>query len=279
MFNIICRSSSVVLVLLLSLRLVAQPLFDSHLHYSAQDAQQFNAQAILHLLDNNTITYASVTGTPSTHLSQLYQLAPERIVLLLGVYRGTADKATWMNDKTLIPYLEKELAHGYWRGIGELHIFAVDRHNKIFKEVITLASAWKLPLLLHADPAVIDTLYEIAPKQRVIWAHAGTFPYPDLVSDYLSRYPNLIIDVSMRDQRIAPDGILNDDWYELFVTHPDRFLIGVDTFSTSRWQSYSSATGVLRHWLAQLPEDIAQKLAYTNAAKFYKKPLVPNGGK
>ena len=257
-----------------SLRLTAQPLFDSHLHYSAEDAQRFNPQAILHLLDKNAIPYAAVTGTPSAHVSKLYHLAPERIVPLLGVYRHSADKSTWTNDKTLIPYLEKELERGYWRGIGELHIFARDRHSKVFKKVIALASAWQLPLLIHGDPAVIDKLYEIAPKQPIIWAHAGTFPYPDLVSDYLRRYPNLSIDVSMRDERIAPDGIINDDWYELFVTYPDRFMIGVDTYSTARWHMFDSAVGTIRNWLAQLPDEIAAQLAFVNAAKLYKKPLI-----
>ena len=262
------------LVLLFSLRLSAQPLFDSHLHYSAEDAQRFNPQAIIDLLDKNAIRYAAVTGTPPEHVSKLYHLAPARIVPLLGVYRHSVDKSTWTNDKTLIPYLEKELERGYWCGIGELHIFARNRHSEVFKKVIALASARHLPLLIHSDPAVIDKLYEIAPKQPVIWAHAGTFPYPDLVSDYLRRYPNLSIDVAMRDERIAPDGIISDDWYELFVTYPDRFMIGVDTYSIERWQMFDSAVGTILNWLAQLPDDIAVQLAFTNAAKFYNKPLI-----
>jgi len=263
------------LVLLFSWPLVAQPLFDTHLHYSASDAQHFSPQEILDLLDENAIPFAAVTGTPSTHVSKLYHQAPERIVPLLSVYRHDTDKATWINDESLIPYLEKELKSGYWRGIGELHIFAHNRHSKIFKKIIGLASAWQLPLLIHSDPTVIDTLYEIAPKQQVIWAHAGTFPYPDLVSDYLRRYPNLSIDVSMRDERIAPDGIINDEWYEFFVTYPDRFMIGVDTYTTSRWNSYDSAAATVRSWLAQLPDEIAKKLAFVNAAKLYKKPFNP----
>ena len=80
------------LVLLFSLRLSAQPFFDSHLHYSAEDVQRFNPQAIIDLLDNNGIHYAAVTGTPPRHVSKLYHLAPERIVPLLGVYRHGVDK-------------------------------------------------------------------------------------------------------------------------------------------------------------------------------------------
>ncbi|MFK7845624.1 MAG: TatD family hydrolase [Rhodothermales bacterium] len=267
------------LILLFSLRLTAQPLFDSHLHYTVEDAQRFTPQAIVNLLDSNAISYAAVSSTPSAHMNKLYQLAPDRIVPLLGVHHYSADKSSWTTDKTFISYLKKELERGYWRGIGELHIFARDRHSKVFKQVITLASAWKLPLLIHGDPAVIDTLYEIAPDQPVIWAHAGTFPYPDLVSDYLRRYPNLSIDVSMRDERIATDGIINDDWYELFVTYPNRVMVGVDTYTTSRWDELNSAVGTIRNWLAQLPDEIAVQLSFLNAAKLYKKPLIINADK
>jgi len=262
------------LVLLFSLHLSAQPLFDSHLHYSAEDTRHFDPQAVLHLLDKNAIPYAAVIGVPSAHISRLYSLAPERIVPLLSVYRHRSDKSTWTKDITIIPYLEKQLEHGFWRGIGELHIFADDRHSQVFKKIIVLASTRQLPLLIHGDPAVIDTVYAIAPKQPVIWAHAGAFPYPDLVSDYLRRYSNLSIDVSMRDERIAPDGVINDDWYELFMTYPDRFMIGVDTYSTARWQRFTSAVETVRNWLDQLPDEVALQLAYVNAAKLYKKPMV-----
>ena len=268
------RYCSGLLALSFSLSLTAQPLFDSHLHYSAEDAQRFTPQEILHLLDNNAIHYAAVTGSPPSHVSRLYHLAPERIVPLLGLYRHGGEKSSWTNDKTLISYLEKELKRGYWRGIGELHIFADDRHSKVFKQVIALASKWQLPMLIHGDPAVIDKVYEISPEQPIIWAHAGIFPYADLVADYLRRYPNLSIDLSMRDKRIAPDDIINDHWYEIFVTYPDRFMIGVDTFSTSRWQQFDSAVGTIRNWLAQLPDEIALQIAFVNAAKLYKKPLI-----
>lgn len=256
-----------------ALPLYAQPLFDSHLHYSKDDAQHFAPQEIIQRLDKNTIPYAAVTGTPAKHVTALYKVAPKQVVPLLSVYRRHEDKSIWTQDESVIPYLKQELAHAHWRGIGELHVFADDRHSKVFKQVITLASAKQLPLLIHADPAVIDTVYEIAPKHRVIWAHAGTFPYPDLVANYLQRYPNLSVDVSMRDRRIAPNGEIDDDWYELFVSYPDRFMVGVDTFSTSRWNNYDSAVGVIRHWLAQLPDDVAQQLAFVNATNFYNKPL------
>jgi len=261
------------LVSVFSWQLNAQPLFDSHIHYSSEQAKRLSPKAVLQQLDKNAIRYAAVISAPSEYANELYKLAPERIVPVLSIYRDDKDKANWVHDETVIQHLNKELERGYWQGIGELHIFASDRHSEVFEKIIALASAKQLPLLLHADPAVIDRLYEIAPEQPVLWAHSGTYPYPDLVADYLRRYTNLSIDVSMRDERIAPDGVIADDWYQLFVSYPDRIMIGVDTYSDARWREYESAVITIRNWLAQLPDEVTLQLAVNNAARLYKKPL------
>jgi hypothetical protein len=273
-----CCNQSVrwLLLLLLLLQLVpfsvtAGPLFDSHLHYSASDARELSPQDVITRLDRNGIRYAVVTGTPSSHVAALYKYAPERIVPLLGIYRSDDDKKSWLQYDSLPSAVEAELKNGNWSGIGELHIFARDRHSPVFRRIVEIASSRQLPLQIHGDPAVIDTVYEIAPKQPVIWAHAGSFPYPALVADYLQRYPSLIIDLSMRDERIAPSGQIDDAWYELFVSYPDRFIVGVDTYSLSRWREFDAAVTTMRNWLAQLPDDVAARLSYDNAATFFKK--------
>ncbi|NNL06785.1 MAG: amidohydrolase [Gammaproteobacteria bacterium] len=258
------------LVALFVAPLSAQPLFDTHLHYNARHAEQVNPQQVIAMLDRNSIQKALVTSIPAQHAMQLHRQAPGRILPLLGAYRTPADKETWTDDTGLPSRIEAWLKQGDWHGIGELHLFARDRHSPVFTRIIELAQQYRLPLLLHADPAVIDTVYEQAPGHPVIWAHAGTFPYPDLIADYLARYPALRVDLSVRDQRIAPDGILRDDWYELFVRYPDRFMVGVDTYSLSRWHSFDQAVANIRGWLRQLPADVAMRLAYDNAAALFE---------
>jgi hypothetical protein len=258
-------------LLLLPSGLVAGPMFDAHLHYSAADARLLGPRAVIETLDRNAISHAVVTSTPASHASDLYHYAPGRIIPLLGVYHNHVDKADWHDDVSLPSYVETELKQGPWRGVGELHIFAKDRHSPVFRSIVELVYSRQLPMLIHGDPAVIDTVYDIAPTMQVIWAHAGTFPYPDLVADYIQRYPMLLVDLSMRDERIAPQGRLDDAWYELFVTYPDRFMVGVDTYSPSRWQSFDAVVARIQNWLSQLPEDVAAKLAYRNAKALYKK--------
>lgn len=256
-------------LLFLSHALHAETLFDAHMHYDAEDAAHYSPQQILRILDDNNISRAAVTSTPPQLVKQLHRQAPERIVPLLGVYRNAGDKANWTQDGSLPERLEAALEAGGWRGIGELHLFAGDRHSPVFRRVVELAGAYRLPLLLHADPAVIDSLFEHAPDQTVIWAHAGAYPHPDLLDDYLRRYPALRVDLSVRDERIAPGGALRDDWFELFLDHPDRFMIGIDTYSLSRWQAYPQVAEKIRQWTKQLPADVAARLTSGNAAEVF----------
>jgi predicted TIM-barrel fold metal-dependent hydrolase len=256
-------------MLLFSPWLAAAPLFDAHMHYNADDAAHYSPQQIIEKLDQSGVRQAAVTSTPPRLARQLHQHAPDRILPLLGVYRNAEEKLHWSQDAGLPVRIEAQLKQGGWRGIGELHIFAKDRQSPVFRRIVQLAAEYKLPLLLHTDPAVIDTVYDINPGQPVIWAHAGTFPYPDLLADYLQRYPTLFADLSVRDERIAPNGEILDTWYDLFATYPDRFMIGVDTYSLSRWHEYTSVAEQIRQWTDQLPEEVAQSLLYENAATLF----------
>jgi predicted TIM-barrel fold metal-dependent hydrolase len=247
-----------------------QPLFDAHLHFNADAASRYAPAQIITTLERNGVRRAAVTSLPPENVRHLYEAAPALIIPLLGVYRRTEDKETWMQDAGLPARLERMLRDELWRGVGELHLFAEQRRNPVFLRIVELASRHDLPLLLHCDPAVIDSLYEHSPVARVVWAHAGSYPYPDLLRDYLDRYPRLYIDLSMRDARIAPEGELDPDWERLLWEYPDRFMVGVDTFSVARWSGYDEAATRIRNWLAQLPEAVARRIAHRNAAVVFK---------
>ena len=246
-----------------------QPLFDTHLHYNADAASRYAPAQVIETLQRNGITRAAVTSLPPENVLPLYETAPGLIIPLLGVYRKAEDKQTWTQDAGLPERLERVLRDGPWRGVGELHLFAEQRRSPVFLGIVELAGRHDLPLLLHCDPAVIDSLYEHSPGSRVVWAHAGAYPYPALLRDYLDRYPRLMIDLSIRDTRIAPEGELDPEWERLLWDYPGRFMVGVDTFSVTRWHAYDEAVTRIRRWLAQLPETVASRIAHQNAAGLF----------
>lgn len=244
-------------------------LFDAHIHYDAPQAEGLPPATLLDLFDRNRVEAAAVTARPPRLALDLQRQAPDRIAPVLGVYRTAADKAAWHRDPDLPGRVQAALETGPWRAVGELHLFAPDRRSPVFLEVVRIASERGLPLLVHADPAVIDSLFEHAPGARVIWAHAGAYPYPPLLADYLARYPNLYADLSVREDRIAPGGDLDPDWWNLLTSYPDRFLIGVDTYSAGRWARFGQVTEAIRAWLEQLPPDVAAAIAHGNARRLF----------
>jgi predicted TIM-barrel fold metal-dependent hydrolase len=246
-----------------------RPLFDSHLHYNGTEDSGLTPRAALATLAANQVTAAVVTGRPPEAALELYRRAPGRVVPILGVYRNAGDKEDWYRDAALPGRVAAALEEGPWRGIGELHLFAPHRRSPVFLRLVDLAVERGLPLQMHADPAVIDALFEHAPGATVVWAHAGAYPCPDLLRDYLDRYPRLYADLSMRDGRVAPEGVLDSGWALLLMEYPDRFMVGVDTYSPGRWERLGEVTATIRAWLGQLPTEVAEALARDNAARVF----------
>lgn len=247
------------------------PMIDAHAHYSAPDAIAYSPAAVRAKLDAAGVTRLVATSTPPHHTQALYQHLPERVIPLLGVYADARSKANWMYDARLPAWVETQLQHGVWAGIGELHLFARDAHQPVFAQLIKLAAAHNLVLMIHGDAEVIERVFAIAPGVRVLWAHLGTDPQPGLLASMLDRYPDTLwIDTSVRDERIAPNGLLLPEWRALFERYPERFVAAVDTFSVNRWQHYGSVVAQIRSWVEQLPPPLQRNLLHDNAARLFE---------
>ncbi len=93
---------------------------------------------------------------------------------------------------------------------------------------------------------------------------------PEKVAAYLERYPALWCEPSYR-YGIADGNCLTPEWKRLFERHPDRFLLGSDTWTDQRWDSYAGIMGEYRSWLAQLPTVVAEKIAFRNAERKFRR--------
>lgn len=241
-------------------------LFDSHSHYGLEDTQNFTPEQILKIFDENHITHALISSTPNAGTENLYKVAPERIIPFLGLYQTLRDKRDWMYDESVIDLVEKNLQSGIYKGIGELHIFEKDRKSPVLKRIVEIATERGLMLQVHGDKGVIDEIFTIAPNVTVLWAHLGTRPHPWVLRAALEKHPNnLYIDTSVRDKQLLMTGGLTPMWKQLFIDFQDRFMVAIDTFSVNRWHTYDLVVKDIHDWLDDLPEEVAQKIAYDNA--------------
>ncbi len=246
------------------------PMIDVHLHYTGVDAAELSPEQIIALFDRNLITAAVVSGQPPWAVEALHRAAPDRILPFLSVYRGPADKADWMHDPGLPRRVLEALRSGIYRGIGEIHIFAKDRESPVLAALVAIATEQELILQVHGDAAVIEAIFAQAPKLTVLWAHLGTDPRPQVLAPLLARYPRLFVDTSVRDERFVDEqGWLRPQWRRFFIAYQDQVLVGVDTYWTPRWHRFSEVAARIRSWLEQLPQDVAARLAYDNAARLF----------
>ena len=114
-------------------------------------------------------------------------------------------------------------------------------------------------------------LFALEPRLRILWAHAGMSSGPEAVGALLDRYPSLSVELALRNRDVAPGGVLDPAWRALFLRHPDRFMVGTDTWVTSRWEALPGSVDDVRRYLGQLPQGVAEALAWKNAERLFPK--------
>ena len=248
---------------------VELPIFDTHIHYSAPDWAEYPEARILGILQQAGIKRALVSSTPDDGTIKLYQKDPARIVPILRPYRTREDMGHWWQDPSVIPYLESRLALKVHKGIGEFHLYGGQVGTPVIKRLTEIVLREGIFLHAHSDEVAIVELFTLEPQLKVIWAHAGMSSGPQAVGALLDRYPNLWVDLAIRNGDVAPGGTLDPGWRAVFLRHSDRFLAGTDTWVTSRWEALPGSVAEVRAYLKQLPPDVAEKIAYKNAERLF----------
>lgn len=244
------------------------PLFDAHIHYSSDAWNQYAPEAVIGILDGAGIRRALVSSTPDEGTVRLHEKAPGRVVPELRPYRSPSDMGSWHRDESVPPYLRERLKRGIYRGIGEFHLHGEDAKSPVVRQVVQMAVEGDLILHAHSDDVAVEQLFAIDPGARVLWAHAGMSTPVKSVGRLLDRHPNLRVELSYRYD-VAPGGRLAPEWRALFLRHPDRFLYGSDTWTPSRFGEVASLADGARRWLAELPPDVAERIAYRNGEALF----------
>lgn len=238
-------------------------LFDAHIHYS-HDAREGIAPAeAVKILRSAGLHRAFVSSSSDEGTQKLYKIAPDLIVPVLRPYRKRGELSSWMHDESVVTMLSERLANNYYAGIGEFHADGEQIDLPVLQQVIALARRYQIFLHAHVDVEAVHRIFVTDPDALVIWAHAG-FESPQAIATLMEQYPNLWADLSFREE-FAFQGVVEDEWGMLFEQFPTRFMLGTDTYTPERWFYVAEYAEWARGWLAELPAQIAENIAYRNA--------------
>ncbi len=245
----------------------ALPIFDAHLHYSHDAVDVLPPADAIGLLRKAGLKRAMVSSSDDEGTQKLHALAPELILPQLRPYRRRSDLSTWFKDDGVLKYVEERIRKHKYVAIGEFHLYGADAELPIPRRMVELAKQHKVFLHAHSDADCIDRLFKQDPGARVLWAHSG-FIAPSEIVTALRRHQNLWCDLAFRSDQ-GSGGKVDAGWRAAFMEFPDRFMVGTDTFTPERWHYVVEHANFSRAWLADMPGDVAERIAWRNGESLF----------
>jgi Amidohydrolase len=273
--GLICRAAAAaIFAALVAPSVLAQAplrIFDAHLHYNQEPTPFYELDKVLEIFRRNNVTGIIATSRPNKGTHQLVDAkAPGlTVVPFIRPYRIRSDIQTWFDDPAIWDLIQSEYQRGYYRGIGEGHIYGKAAAGEQVKRIVNFAVEKDLWLHAHCDEEALLLLFGHNQKAHIIWAHTGFSTAPARVRELLEKYPGLMGELSYRGGITEGGGKLSAAWHDLFAAHSGRFLLGSDTWINERWFGYDTIMKEYRGWLAQLPEDQARRIAHGNAERLF----------
>jgi hypothetical protein len=249
------------------------PIFDAHIHYSEGTWERMPPGEAVGLLRKAGVSRALVSSSNDEGTQKLYAAAPDIVLPSLRPYRTRSDIGTWFRDAAIVAYLEERLSKHRYVALGEFHVHGADADAPVVRRVVRLAKQHNLFLHAHSDADAVERLFRQDPDARILWAHSG-FAQPQKVRDMLRKYRNLWCELAFRTDH-APGGKLAPDWRVVLLEFPDRFMVGTDTYSAERWPYVVEHANSTRGWLAELPADVAARIAHRNGEALFSGMLAP----
>ena len=243
------------------------PIFDAHIHYSHDAVLTLPPKDAVALLRKAGLKRALVSSSDDAGTQKLLAEAPDLIVSELRPYRTRGDVGTWVRDEGALRYVEDLLMKHKYVAIGEFHLFGADADLPIPRRIVELAKQHGLFLHAHSDVEAVERIFQQDPNARVLWAHSGFEP-PVRVREMLRKHKNLWADLAFRSDQ-GSGRTVTPEWREAFLEFPDRFMVGTDTFVPERWHYVTENASFSREWLSDLPEDVAERIAWKNGEALF----------
>ena len=243
------------------------PIFDAHLHYSHDAWEVVPPEEAIRILRKAGLKRALISSSGEEGQQKLQRLAPDLVIPELRPYRKRGEIGTWFKDESVIKFLENNLSKNRYAAIGEYHIYGADADLPVPRRMIELAKKYNLFLHSHSDADAIERQFRQWPQARILWAHSG-FDRPERIAELLKKYPTLWCDLAFRTDQ-ASGGKVDPAWRAVFMQFPDRFMVGTDSFTPERWFYVQEHAEWSRQWLADLPRDVAERIAWKNGDKLF----------
>jgi len=256
------------------------PLFDAHLHYNDEAQGPHPLADVLGRMQRSGVRAIIANSRPNDGTRTLAtaldatRAAGVTVVPFVRLYRNRADYASWFADESIHTMVLSELAAGTpagpYRGLGEFHLYdSANADGPVAVKLMRLARERGLAVLAHCDEVAVEKLLAHAPGARLIWAHTGIGGTPlTQVRDMMRRHASLMGELSYRPG-LAEAGRLAPEWRDALIEHPERFLIGSDTWINPRWQHYEALMDEYRAWLGALPAALARRIGWSNGAGLF----------
>src|ERR1044072_6736772 len=176
-------------------------IFDAHLHYNQEPNTHYETDHAPHpccgfdrvreLSRRNNVTGILATSRPNKGTHQLMDAkAPGLWVIpFIRPYRQRSDIQTWFDDPATWELIQSEYRRGYYRGIGEFHIYGKAAAGEQVRRIVNFAVEKNLWLHMHCDEEALLLLFSHNPKARIVWAHTGFSTAPERVAELLQKYP------------------------------------------------------------------------------------------
>jgi predicted TIM-barrel fold metal-dependent hydrolase len=243
------------------------PIFDAHVHYSHDAVELTPPKDAAAILRKAGLKRALVSSSGDAGTQKLLAEAPEIVIPSLRPYRNRSEVGTWARDETVVGFLEERLKNGRYAAIGEFHLFGADADLPVPRRLVQLAKQHGLVLHAHSDADAVERLFKQDPQARVLWAHSG-FDRPEAIAAMLRKHKNLWSDLAYRSDH-GGGGQVPPEWRALFTEFPDRFMVGTDTFTPERWHYLVEHAQWSRAWLATLPPELAERIAWRNGEALF----------
>ena len=249
------------------------PIYDVHVHYSRDAWSHYDPAAIEKILRAAGVGRAVVSSSPDDGTLKLRAANPAMFVPMLRPYYEGVNNSTWHRENQVVAYMDERLKSGVYKGVGEFHLWSVeDAQTPVVRRVIGKARELDLFVYVHTDAKVVDAIFAMAPGVKVLWGHAGMSEPASVVGAMLDKHKQLWTELSFRAGAVAGGGKLDEQWKAVLLRHPDRFMVGTDTYVTSRWGDYAGLIAEHRRYLDLLPPEVAKAVAWGNAVKLFGGP-------